>query len=123
MSITSKESSLKIDSDHGCYEIEDGEILGAIRTVIFEFGYVPPIQGDRWHPAYDATVEITKIEALRWEHSDYLPNGRYWPHDDEVRIEITNLFSRKEIGEFEKEILEEILEEIEDARKNRRKAA
>jgi hypothetical protein len=119
MSITSKESSLKIDGDHGCYEIEDGEILGAIRTVTFEFGYVPPIQGDRWHPAYDATVEITKIEALRWVHSDYLPDGRYWPHDDEVRTEITNLFSRKEIEKFE----QEILEEIEDARKNRRKAA
>ena len=123
MSITSKESSLQIDGDRGSYEIEDGEILGAIRTVSFEFGYAPAIPGDRWHLGYSATVEITKIEALRWEHSDYLPDGRYWPHDDEVRVEITNLFSRKEIGEFEKEILEEILEEIEDARKNRRKAA
>lgn len=107
---------LKIESEVeqgiyiGTHEIKDVEILGVPRTVTFDFSYIPYQPGDKWHPSYDGTVEIKEITVSRIEHSDYTPDGRWYPHDDEIRVIITDLFSSKEIAIFEEEILKEIEE-------------
>jgi hypothetical protein len=100
--------TLILSEGGGCYEITDGEILGAIMTVVFDFAYTPEQDGGQWEPSFPTDVSVTTITAIRWERSDYLPSGRYWPHDEEIRTDITALFTPADMDRFAEEILEEV---------------
>lgn len=100
--------TLILGDGSGCYEITDGELLGAIRTVTFDFTYTPEQDGGRSEPSFPAEVSVTKITATRWEHSDYYPSGRYWPHQEEIVTDITALFSPADMDRFAEEIMEEV---------------